>query len=96
MEQGWKLCVLRQCRAYRQNGRGRTPPLRIFESFYNGRIEPSAPTKAQQDLRHKSGRMDLIFRGSKFSGGQVAEFDLDAFIGGGFGGFLQEFFSIFV
>ena len=36
------------------------------------------------------------FWGSKFPGGQVAEFDLDAFIGGGFGGFLQEFFSIFV
>lgn len=41
-------------------------------------------------------KMDLIFGGSKFPGGQVAEFDLDAFIGGGFGGFLQEFFSIFV
>ena len=36
------------------------------------------------------------FWGSKFPGGQVAEFDLDAFIGSGFGGFLQEFFSIFV
>ena len=95
-EQGWKLCVLRQYRAYRQNGRDRAPPLRMDERRYGGRTEPSAPTKAQQDLRHKSGRIDLIFGGSKFPGGQVAEFDLDAFIGGGFGGFLQEFFSIFV
>ena len=36
------------------------------------------------------------FWGSEFSGGQVAEFDLDAFIGGGFGGFLQELFPIFI
>ena len=47
-------------------GRGRTPPLRIFERFYNGRTGVSAPTKAQQDLRHKSGRMDLIFGGQNF------------------------------
>ena len=43
-EQGWKLCVLRQGRAYRQNGRGRTPPLRMDERRYGGRTGVSAPT----------------------------------------------------
>ena len=47
-------------------GRGRTPPLRMDERRYGGRTEPSAPTKAQQDLRHKSGRMDLTFGGQNF------------------------------
>ena len=79
-EQGWKLCVLRQCRAYRQNGR----------------IEPSAPYESATRFAVQVRADGLDFLGSKFSGGQVAEFDLDAFIGGGFGGFLQELFSIFV
>ena len=47
-------------------GRGRTPPLRMAESRYGGRTGVSAPTKAQQDLRRKSGRMDLIFGGQNF------------------------------
>ena len=71
-EQGWKLCVLRQCRAYRQNGRGRTPPLRIFERFYNGRTGASAPTdnkkccesgrRGNRRSAASGGRSELISR----------------------------------
>ena len=77
----------------------------LFHAIEKGRAT-SVFSEEEKELLRKTIRLlpaiqfagadGFDFWGSKFPGGQVAEFDLDAFIGGGFGGFLQEFFSIFV